>query len=227
MNYSDTALSYDEASLRRHYTAVLARHAPELTEAIQTLSHTEIFDALRRYPRKKQRHIMGHFYEVFPNGVDVGNRIYRINNVPWGSARSVGKKKDAVRRSWSKHIDLLGRFYANPLNNISIAWSSAWIAVSDDTLYARRDALSVVDDIAESAASPAMQIDPAGGQKAVFFAGRDVEFEVVKDLLPSMYGNENPWTPLFDIFELGLLIRGFDDGTLRLFSRRGVEELKI
>lgn len=50
-----------------------------------------------------------------------------------------------------------------------------------------------------------------------------VSYEVVADLLKK----KNPWDPLLDIYEKGLLIRGYKNGILRVLTRCGSETLRV
>ncbi len=61
-------------------------------------------------------------------------------------------------------------------------------------------------------------------RKACWGTEWDASYEVVDDLLDG----ENPWSPLIDeIYGSGFLINGYEDGTLFVMTRRGIEELKI
>lgn len=88
------------------------------------------------------------FYSAFPNGDAVGERIYRINNMPWLSAEALNGNEDAVRRHVAEHIERLQMFYAGDAGTntrvtriyaklatvgaaVDAAWDAAYETVSD------------------------------------------------------------------------------------------------
>lgn len=199
--------------------------------------------ALRAYHPRTQRSLLRAFFSDFPNGGAIAGKIYRVINVPWYSAESVANEERFVRIYFADHLERLRPFYevdekgdvtqnweeARSAARVAL-WHTSWQLEDQDESY--HEIGRAVVAVGEAVRPFVRSVLEEGGLemerdrnvmlRAMDDASLAAEYEVISDLV----GEENPWEPLLGIYEMGTLIDGFD-GTLRLRTRRGTEEVGI
>ncbi|MBI4170899.1 MAG: hypothetical protein HY514_04340 [Candidatus Aenigmarchaeota archaeon] len=217
-------MNYDRASLRERGLGIVSRHAGSLAHVVSEGCYSEIFTALRAYPIDEQRQLLEKFYKDFPNGDRVAAWMLRVNNVPWLSAKHANS--DLVRAYFTEHLDRLKPFYTGePADNYDAARGAAVDAVRDATLDAAVVAAwgATLDAAWGATVGATLDVAMRAAVDATEDAGRGAGYEIVIDLLKE----PNPWGPLLEINESGVLVREYRNRELSVYSRSGMETMSV